>query len=187
VRWDVVVLQEASRIPALAPEVRYVEMEPYARALADDIPSTGARPALFMTWGYRSGDEQTFGDDTFSSMQARLERGYEEEGIALAAPVVPVGVAWAAALRERPKIDLWSGDGKHPSRLGSYLTACVFYVALTGRDATKSSFIAGLPVKDANYLQRIATDVVAEFDPQGIESRLDRAAASQSTGHESLR
>ena len=166
-RWDVVVLQEATPIAASPPDTRRAGMHPYARVLARHIRSADALPALFMTWGFRDGDGQAFAGDTFPSMQERIREAYEEEGVALAAPVAPVGLAWAAALRERPGLDLWAEDGRHPSRLGSYLTACVFYVALTGRDATDSEFLGGLPAADAAFLQRVATDVVAEAGARG--------------------
>lgn len=47
-------------------------------------------------------------------------------------------------------------DGHHPNVAGSYLAACVFYEALTGRDPKKSTFTAGLAQDDARFLQALA-------------------------------
>ena len=74
--------------------------------------------------------------------------------------VAPVGRAWAEALRREPGLELWDGDGMHPSRLGSYLTACVFYAILTGRDPAASGFTAGIAPSEARSLQQVAADVV---------------------------
>jgi hypothetical protein len=160
VRWNVVVLQEQSQIPAFSPSERDQEMLPFARDLVGKIRESVARPLLFMTWGYEDGDQENVPQDTFTAMQARLEEGYSDLAGELSIPVAPVGLAWAEALRRDPELELWAGDGKHPSRLGSYLTACVFYATLSGRDPTKSGFTAGLDEADARSLQEVASDVV---------------------------
>jgi hypothetical protein len=141
VRWDVVVLQEQSRIPSFGPDYRAREFDPYVRALARKIAGAGARPLLFQTW------------------QARLAWGYADAARSVHAAVAPVGAAWLAALSERPQLDLWADDGKHPSRLGSYLAACVFYATLTTGNPISNDFTDGLSTADARYLQRVAWDV----------------------------
>ena len=124
----------------------------------------GARTLLFMTWGYRLGDRHNRPEDTFLAMQERLEQGYSELGAELPASVAPAGLAWAEALRERPGLDLWDFDGRHPNEAGSYLAACVFYKVLTGRDPRRSTFTAGLPHAEARLLQRVAEAVVPATD-----------------------
>ena len=96
-------------------------------------------------------------NDSFGAMQARLVSGYYMElGDLLDASVAPVGVAWSEAVRERPGIDLWDDDGRHPSEAGSYLAACVLYAAITGRDPTESNFLWGLDPGEARFLQQVA-------------------------------
>jgi hypothetical protein len=114
---------------------------------------------LFMTWGYKHGFRQVSGD-TFEAMQARVAKGYEDLGKRLGAAVVPVGLTWAQAIRRRPDLNLWESDGQHPTKLGSYLAACVFYAALTHRDPRDSTFNAGLTPADARFLQHTAAEVV---------------------------
>jgi hypothetical protein len=160
VRWNVVVLQERSWLPASSLEQRRKEVVPFAQALDRKITRAGARTLLFMTWGYKHGDRASSRrDDTFAAMQGRLEAGYTSLGAELSAPVAPVGLAWAEALKQRPDLGLWAGDGRHPSRLGSYLAACVFYALLSGRDPNESAFSAGLAPQDARFLRRVAADV----------------------------
>ena len=93
-------------------------------------------------------------------MQARLANGYEDLAKRLGASVAPVGLAWAEALAGRPGLELWESDGQHPSKLGSYLAACVFYATLTHRDPRESSFTADLTPSDARYLQKAAANIV---------------------------
>jgi hypothetical protein len=155
--WDVVVLQDVSWHLALSPEERRRLTHTYARALDRSISETGARTMLFMNWGYRNG---AFEGDTFEAMQTALAEGFTELAAELDAELAPVGLAWLEALRRRPDLELWKGDGRHPSKLGSYLTACVFYAVLTGRDPAGSDYTAALDAADTLFLQDVASDLV---------------------------
>jgi hypothetical protein len=109
-----------------------------------------------MTWGYALGDRWNQPHDTYSAMQARLAAGYSRLGAELGAQVAPAGLAWGEALRREPGFDLWADDRKPPARSGSYLAACVFYAALTGRDPARSGFTAGLEPGQARFRQQVA-------------------------------
>ena len=162
VRWNVVVLQEQSQLLSFAREERQRETYPFARALLNEITRDGAHTLLFMTWGYKRGDQHNWPGDSFAGMQGRLSEGYSALAAELRASVAPAGLAWAEALRQRPGLDLWESDGKHPNRHGSYLAACVFYGILTGRDPVRSTFTAGLRPSDARFLQGVAHAIVQE-------------------------
>jgi hypothetical protein len=180
VRWNVVVLQEQSRIPSLSAARRRRELNPFASELVRRIRSVGAHPLLFMTWGYENGDRRGVRGDDFESMQARLARGYWDLGAELSAPVAPVGLAWAEALRRKPDLDLWGGDGRHPNRPGSYLAACVFYAIVSGRSAIGNAFTAGIARPEARFLQRVAADIALGEDT-GVRMRPDAPRVTNST------
>ena len=158
-RWDFVVLQEHSQVPSL-PDAQLNEFLPAASSLRARIRAAGSRTVLFMTWGWEHGDPTNYDDDSYTAMQRRLADGYRAAGAQLPAHVAPVGLAWAEALRRNPGLDLWNGDGVHPTRLGSYLAACVFYEVLTGRDPRRSRFTAGLGEGEARFLRDVAADTV---------------------------
>jgi hypothetical protein len=157
--WDVVVLQEQSEIPSFPASDRAGEFDPFVRALARKIRAVGAQPLLFMTWGYRYGDRLNLQDDTFAGMQMRLEQGYLDAARGVHAAVAPVGLAWSEAISERPGLDLWAGDDKHPNRAGSYLAACVFYALLEQRSPVGDVFTDGLEASAARYLQSVAWQI----------------------------
>jgi Domain of unknown function (DUF4886) len=75
-------------------------------------------------------------------------------------PVAPVGPAFEEARARRPNLDLLMSDGHHPNRAGSYLAACVFYAALTKRRPTESSYTGEIDPWDAQFLQRLAAELV---------------------------
>ncbi len=159
VRWNVVVLQEKSWLLSHPEDQWRRTTYPFARDLRAKIAASGARTLLFMTWGYALGDRSNVPHDTYAEMQVRLAEGYSKLGAELGARVAPAGLAWAEALRREPGLDLWADDGQHPGRSGSYLAACVFYTALTGRDPARSRFTAGLEDGQARFLQQVAENL----------------------------
>jgi hypothetical protein len=164
VHWDVVVLQEKSWLLSY-PEDRWRhDTYPYAVRLKGQIDRHGARTLLFMTWGYMLGDRWAQPHDAYAAMQARLADGYSKLGLALGADVARAGLAWAEALRREPSLPLWADDGKHPSLLGSYLAACVFFELLSGRMPTGSAFTAGIDPDKARLLQHDAESVLSPGD-----------------------
>jgi Domain of unknown function (DUF4886) len=168
--WDYVVLQEQSQRPSFSRSQRLQEMYPYARQLDAKIRDRGSRTVLFMTWGYKDGDRRNVPGDTYAAMQERLRQGYLELAGELSAEVAPVGLAWAQALRLKPELELWASDGMHPSLQGSYLSACVFYALLYGKDPTGNAFTAGLNESEAKFLQEIAGTSAGKRYSQGGRS-----------------
>jgi nitroreductase len=134
VSWNTVVLQEHGALATASLERRSRMTNPYVRDLQSRIEARGARTMIFMNWWQRQ-------DSDLAAV--------------LFLPVVPVGPAVAQAYRRRPDIQLFLRDG-HPSRAGSFLAASVFYVYLTWRDPSKSTFTAGLTEQDATFLKSLA-------------------------------
>ena len=158
VHWNAVVLQEQSEIPSLPPTERHELMDGAATDLVWRARSSGARTWLFVTWGYRGGDRGRVDGDSYEAMQARLDQGYRDVAAETGSLVVPVGDAWEEAKRLRPRLELWAGDGKHPTKLGSYLAACVFYEFLTHRRAPRY-VPSGVSGADGAFLRRAATTI----------------------------
>lgn len=156
--WDIVVLQEQSVIPAL-PNERVQKMYPAIRELHREVQARGARTMLFLTWGRRDGlAEARF--TNYAAMQLQLTKGYTRIADELRLAVAPVGLAWERAHREQPRLELWQADGSHPSRIGSYLAACVFYAAIFKQSPEGLPAAAGVPDATAAYLQKLAADTV---------------------------
>ncbi len=129
-KWDVVVLQEHSLIPALPPRKRAGLMFPAVRALADEALLHEAVPVLFQTWGRRDGEPGVRGDD-FPAMNRRIREGYaaaarDAGGIA----VIPVGDAWEREMAAGRGDVLYLEDGSHPAAAGKALIAETFHLEL---------------------------------------------------------
>lgn len=152
--WNYVVLQEQSQIPTVEYS-RTNFMYPAARTLVQQIRSSNAQPLFFETWGHRSGDPEN-GMPTYESMQYEINQGYLRIARELNVPVVQVGLAWSRAFEEDPNLQLWQEDGSHPSEQGTYLAACVFYVALFNESPLGLSYRGHLSEEAASQLQKAA-------------------------------
>lgn len=148
--WDVVILQGYSSEPL--DELLQEEFVKYARLLNEEIQKAGAQTVFFMTWAYQDKP----------SMTEQLREAYVSIGNELEALVVPVGLAWERALKERPTLQLYS-DNRHPTLEATYLSACVFYASLFGKSPVGLSYAASFADDEAKFFQRIAWETVRAF------------------------
>jgi hypothetical protein len=162
-KWDIVVLQEQSQVPAFE-QARTTTMYPAGRLLVRQIEAGGATPIFFLTWGRRDGLPEN-GLSGYETVQSRLTDGYLRIAQELGVPVAPVGEAWLTAKGKDPDLELWQGDGSHPTEQGTYLAACVFYAAIFRQSPEELSYLARVPKKTASVLQTTAAVVVLN-DPK---------------------
>jgi len=133
-KWDVVVIQEQSLIPARNEGLRRMAMDPAVSLLVSEARAAGAVPLLYQTWGRRDGDPDFPGDD-FIHMNSRVRKGYRAAsenagGVA----IVPAGDAWEREFMAGRGSDLYVDDGSHPSSFGNEITAREFYRVIFGED-----------------------------------------------------
>jgi hypothetical protein len=157
-RWNFVILQEQSQLPAIE-QLRSSQTDPAARLLVRAVRAAGASPMFFVTWAHRAGWPEN-GLPTYESMQRQIDLGYLAIARQLGAPVAPVGPAWLAVNRGRPAVDLWQADGIHPSPAGTYLAACVFYAAIFHESPLGAADAEGLSGDTSRALQSAGADAV---------------------------
>lgn len=168
--WDFVVLQAQSQEPSWSVEQIEVDVFPYAKLLSDTIKYNHACSEIlfFSTWGRKDGDAYNCEEwppvCTFEGMNDRLTVGYYTMAEQNEASVSPVGMAWKVAREDgvMDDINLYSGDGSHPSVYGTYLTACVFYQSIFGKNIENANYYASLSQAEAEYLQSVANSIFAE-------------------------
>ena len=135
--------------PSALPESQVLLRE-YTRRFDEDAKRVGARTGLYMVWPSAARRRD------FDGVRASYEAAAKDVGGVL----FPVGEAWRAAWRRDETLELYDGDGFHPSRLATYLAALVIYQRLSGRSPI------GLPamvttVSRAALLQSVAVEVNA--------------------------
>lgn len=179
-RWDFVMFQEQSQIPGFPQSDSYwLDSLGALRGLIALVKNKGGTPVLWMTWGRRKGDSgnpQLF--PNYKTMQSRLSHGYRAYAAQIAtaqSPVVvaPVGLAWEKVyddlvtqqqdpLATQSRFSsLFEADDSHPTARGAFLSACVIYATLTGRDPSLIAWDpANLSPSERQYYQNIAFSVV---------------------------
>lgn len=162
--WDFVVLQAQSQEPSFPDDQVNTNTLPFAEQLADSIFANYfcSEALFFMTWGRENGDPQWAPISTFDGMNERLRSAYMRFADSTDGAVAPVGSAWKYIRDTDPSINLYVGDGSHPSYAGSYLAACTFYASVFRKSPVGAPFIGSLDPISAAILQEAAALTVLD-------------------------
>lgn len=160
--WDFVVLQGQSQEPAFPYQQVTNSTLPYAKRLADSVYQllSCSQVNFFMTWGRENGDPQWDSINTFEKMNERLKLAYLRFTKETQSSVSPVAEVWRLMRLHYPTVNLYSGDGSHPSVAGSYVAACTFYASLFRKSVAGATYLAGLDPQIATAIQALADQVV---------------------------
>lgn len=158
--WDRVVLQDFSQQGIEDPD-RLVSA---ATRLAERIRQAGAEPMLYLTWTR----------EHIPEMQETITAAYRCAASQAKARLAPVGPAFGLVREVHPEIRLYHADRSHPSWLGTYLAACVFYsalfettpVGLPAEFALQSGVKAVVESDIAEALQGSAWDAIVQQSTQ---------------------
>ncbi|WP_426955113.1 hypothetical protein [Muricoccus radiodurans] len=157
--FDIAIMMDCSQCP-IHPRLSSVFTE-YARRHSETVRANGARPVFFMSWAYADKPEMT----------EQLAEAYTVAGNANNALVIPAGLAFARSVRERPSLNLYVADKRHPSLAGTYLAAAVTYASLLGRSPEGNPYTAGLDAETARFLQTVAWQTVRDYYGAGPGQR----------------
>jgi hypothetical protein len=149
--FDVVLMMDCSQCP-IHPQLRSTFHE-YVKKNSEIARKHGARPALFMSWAYSDMPEMT----------QQLAAEYTIAGRANGALVVPAGLAFARSVKERPELNLYVADKRHPSLAGTYLAACTVLASLYQTNPEGNTYTAGLDPATAKFLQTVAWESAQNY------------------------
>lgn len=157
--FDVVILQGNST-DALSDAGRASFREKVIEFNAE-IMKRGAKTALYMTHAHVKPSKFASPD-----MIRKVEDMYVSVGNEAGAIVIPVGLAFEEAYRQRPDIKLHKDfDGTHPDLIGTYLAACVVYASLYGKSPVGNpyDYYGKVDKEMATFLQKVADETVRKF------------------------
>ena len=149
--YDTVVMMDCSQCP-IHPTLSRVFTE-YACTNSETARRHGAEPVFFMSWAYADKP----------GMTAQLAEAYTVAANDNNALVIPAGLAFARVVAERPDLELYQPDKRHPTLAGSYLAASTAYASLYGRSPEENGFTAGLDADAARYLRAAAWRTVQAY------------------------
>lgn len=158
--WDYVVLQEQSTLPITNPQ----EMYKYASLFDAEIKRVNSQTVFYLTWARQNQPET----------QQTLTDSYTNIAKQLNAKVAPVGIVWQKVQEANPKLNLYTSDGSHPSPIGSYVAACVFYTTFYGNSPVGlSRRIYTNNSSNPQKSNRIELESLSETDAQMIQNIVD--------------
>ncbi len=149
--FDIAILMDCSQCPVhptFAPQ-----FHEYAKKHAETVKSHGAKPVFFMSWAYADAPEMT----------AQLAEAYTVAGNANGALVVPAGLAFARSVAQRPQLNLYAADKRHPSMLGTYLATATIYATLLKKSPVGLPYTADIDEPTARFLQTVAWETVQDY------------------------
>lgn len=149
--FDVAIMMDCSQCP-IHPQLKSVFTE-FAKKGSDAARKNGAKPVFFMSWAYADKPEMT----------AQLAEAYTLAGNENDALVIPAGLAFAQSVAKRPELNLYAPDKRHPSLLGTYLSAATVYASLYRETPVGNAYIAGIDADTARFLQTIAWETVQDY------------------------
>ena len=151
--FDAVILQDNSTGP-IHPQRKEI-FEKYAKQHAYDLQCFGIQALIMMTWARKNKPEMT----------QQLADATTKVGNEADAMVIPVGLAFAEAIKQDPKLELYRADKTHPSPEGTYLEACVVFASMYHRSPVGLKYygIEQVEEKTAHFLQEVAWNTVCEY------------------------
>jgi hypothetical protein len=159
-KWDVIVLQEHNSVLLSNSENK----EKYIELFLLEIKKVGAKAILYNTPIWNSG---SLTSATRAERQININETLSRIGKRLDARVAPIGYLLMKIALEQSDFSLYTRD-YHPSELGSYFAACVFYSMITNQSPellppyfiTKSRYLY-YKMEQENYLRSKAWKAVS--------------------------
>lgn len=152
--FEVAIMMDCSQCP-VHPTLKGIFTE-YAKKHSATVRQHGAKPVLFMSWAYADVPEMT----------QQLATAYTQAANDNDAFVIPAGLAFARSIAQRPDINLYVSDKRHPSLAGTYLAAATIYASLYKQSPVGLNYNAGLDEEVARFLQEVAWETVQEYFKQ---------------------
>jgi hypothetical protein len=178
-KWNFVVLQDGT-VRLLIPEVKNYMVIPAVQTFKEKLKGTQTELILFETWPSldtfpkqycypkRIIDHAVEKDMCCSPIMHSIEEeaqliksAYDTVALATNIPTVPTTNCFMEIIKQYPNINLAHDINSHPSKLGAYLNACLFYKCFTKQKATTIKYRAGIDKKTVKIIQ----DVVDKYYP----------------------
>ncbi len=122
----------------------------------------GIKLALYMPHAYVAPNAHVHPDNLKLTADMLVSVGNEVQAL-----VIPVGLAFEEAYRQRPSLQLHNQvDGSHPSLIGTYLAACTVLASVYGISPFGNSYdyYGAIDRETASFLQKVAQETVSRFN-----------------------
>ena len=151
--WDAVVLQQG---PSSLPESR-ANLRQWTGTFDEVVRQSGARSALYMVWP----------DLARFAWFDRVRDSYALAARDVEGWFLPAGESWRAAWEDEPGLQLYGGDGFHPTAAGSWVAALTIFGGLSERALADLPAPGGMDPATADLLRRAAAGALERYADYG--------------------
>lgn len=157
-KFELVILQGGSS--ESLNEANRMEFSYFAKKHIDAIKMNDSDAALYMTHAYVEPHKRFMKNQIKLISDTYTKIGNENQVL-----VIPVGMAFDRAYREKPNIKLHEPDGTHPNLLGTYLAACTVFASIYDKSpiGIKYDYFGAINDQDKRFLQRIADETTSNY------------------------
>jgi hypothetical protein len=146
--WDYVILQDYSVRPLDHPDATTTSVRNFSKT----IQAAGAHALLFENWSRQDRP----------GSHAALRADFEQISRDTNVPLVRIGEAWHVARDHLPWFKPFI-DERHPSLMGTYLAACVFFETIYHHAPPDAPLPKGISTAQAAAIQEIAHEPPAAY------------------------
>jgi hypothetical protein len=151
--WDAVVLQQG---PSSLPESR-ADLRQWTGEFDLLVRQAGGRSALYMVWPEHA---------RFAWFD-RVRDSYALAARDVDGWFLPAGESWRAAWEEEPELQLYGGDGFHPTVAGSWAAALTIFCGLSGLAPDDLPAPSALDPTMAERLREAAAEAIERYGDYG--------------------
>jgi len=164
-KWDYVVLQGSSRDMLKDSLTFHDKTLPGLNKIIESIQKNHNRTKIvfYMTWSYRKGYKKLAHSNTHFKMIRRISSKYKEITEKYQAKLSPVGLIWEKLYFKHHIKNLYQPDNAHPSKLGSFVTACSFFSTIFNEPVkqTPADYLS-LPKQDK--IKKVVWESVSKYN-----------------------
>ena len=172
--WDIIIMQTGG-VTILIPEIRKEKVDPAIKEIMS-LSNSNSKFILFNTWTtkinypkeycysaividkYSSQGEKICSPEIANGQEYfdALQSGYRELSDNNNISLTRHAQVFQETIGKYPEIDLLE-DAMHPSKEGAFLSACLFYKLISGKDPKSLEYTAGLDVKTTDLMKRASS------------------------------
>jgi hypothetical protein len=151
--WDAVVLQQG---PSSLADSR-ANLRQWTGRFDELIREAGGRSALYMVWP----------ELPRLAWFDRVRDSYALAARDVDGWFLPAGESWRAAWEAEPALQLYGGDGFHPTVAGSWAAALTIFCGLSGRSADDLPAPAAVDARTAERLRQAVAEALERYGDYG--------------------
>lgn len=171
--WDIIIMQSGT-VPLLIPEARKHQVSSAVRRIKQKVNNSNVRFIIFNTWPSKESypkkycypgrfislsiEDKEYCSPVITDLDDEIRlinEAYQEVAEINDVERTNHGSIFYKILKENSSIEILE-DEFHPSKMGAFLSACIFYKHLTGKSPKNLHYMGGLHFEQAKLIKELS-------------------------------